>query len=309
MRNLIVGVDGSESSLDALSWAARTVGTTGRLHAVCSLHPWTERIADAIAGEGIGYGEAIETALVRNWTSEIGFSVGELVTSASRRPVGDALDQAARNDHADAIVVGAHRGLRGLEAVKRIGSATNRLLRSTHHPVIVVPPQVVDDLDDGRVVVGIGHGDATRSAVRWAARLARTRSVSVELLHATDDAPVFQADGPVDFARHGIGDRAERERRRVGHFADLFQALAGPHVHFEVSAPPGLAALRLDEASERAALLVVGRHRSKLDRGHHTAQPLRHALTHSRCPVAVIADHDPDDLGDDGRLGREPLDP
>ncbi len=76
------------------------------------------------------------------------------------------------------------------------------------------------------------------------------------------------------------------------------QTLSGSESDVVVSIPPGLPALRLDEASERSALLVLGRHRSALDRGHHTAQPLRHALTHSRCPVAVIADH-PDWLLDE----------
>lgn len=294
MRNVIVGVDGTKASLDALAWAAQTVGTSGRLHAVVSVNPWTESLTDMVTGDPVGYRDVIESALVGRWTRDAGFAVGELATSLSWVAMPTALDRAAKTDGADAIVIGAHRGTRGIgRVVKRIGHSTNRLIRLTRYPVVVVPADVTGGLDDGTVVVGIGHGDATRSAVRWAAHLSESRSATIELLHATGDAPVFQADGPLDFVRYELGavERADWEVGRIGHFAELVQLLSGPDVDIRVSTPPGLAALRLDEASERAALLVVGRHRSKLDRGHHTAQPLRHVLTHARCPVAVIADH------------------
>ncbi len=299
MRNLIVGVDGTEASLQALAWAAETVGNTGRLHAVVSVNPWTENLVDKITRDPVGYRDAIESALVEQWTSDAGFAVGELVTSLSSEAMAPALDGAAQADHADAIVVGAHRGIAVAGGmVKRIGHSTNALLRSTKHPVVVVPDGVAVGLDDGNVVVGIGHGDATRSAVRWAAHLARHRRVRIELLHAVGDAPVFQADGPLDLARYEVGavDQSSWEVGRIGHFAELMQALSGPDLDMRISTPPGLAALRLDEASDRSALLVLGRHRSMFDRGHHTAQPLRHALTHARCPVVVIPDHPADDL-------------
>jgi nucleotide-binding universal stress UspA family protein len=296
VRNVIVGVDGTEASLEALAWAAETVGTGGRLHAVVSLNPWTEYFTDMVTGDPIGYSDVVESALIEQWTSEAGFAVGELETSVSWAAMAPALDRAARDDKADAIVVGVHRGVGGF--VKRIGHSTNRLLRLTKHPVVVVPADVSIGLDDGNVVVGIGHGDATRSAVRWAAHLARRRRVKIELLHAGGDAPVFQADGLLDLARYELGaaDQSAWEVGQIEHFAELMQALSGPELEMEISTPPGLAALRLDEASERSALLVLGRHRSKLDRGHHTAQPLRHALTHACCPVVVIADHLADDL-------------
>ena len=296
MRNVIVGVDGTDASLAALAWAAETVGRTGRIHAVVSLNPWTEYLVDAVTGDPVGYRDIVESALIEQWTREAGFAVRELTTSVSWAPVGPALDHAASADHADAIVIGVHHGIAGL--VKRIGHSTKRLLQSTRHAVVVVPASTSVALDGGNVVVGVGHGDATRSAVRWAAHLARTRDIKIELLHAMGDAPVFQADGLLDLARYEVGhtDRRTWEVGQVEHFAELMQTLSGPELDLAISTPPGLAALRLDDASERSALLVIGRHRSRLDGGHHIAQPLRHALTHARCPVAVIPDHLADDV-------------
>lgn len=294
MRNVVVGVDGTEESAAALMWAAATVGTGGRLHAVVAVNPLAESFITAISGREMSFREVLERDLAHTWTADAGWAVGELETSVSEHRIDTALESAATADDADAIVIGRHHGVGDLGAgIKRIGHTTNRLLRTAHHPVIVVPPGEFAPLETGDVVVGIGHGDATRSAVRWAAKLALTRGVGLELLHATGDAPVFQAAGPGELAKHELGleDPDEAERERLEHFAAVAAVIAGPSVDVKLSSPPGLAALRLDEASEHAALIVLGRHRSRLDAGHHTAQPLRHVLTHAQCPVAVIADH------------------
>lgn len=296
VRNLIVGVDGTEPSLGALSWAVETVGHEGRIHAVVAMNRWTEHLVNAVTSDPVDYRDVVEAALVDEWTNDAGFAVGELVTSVSAEPMASALERAATADRADAIVVGAHSGIGGV--LKRVGHSTNRLMQMTQHPVVVVPTESVGGLNGGRVVVGIGHGDATRSAVRWAAHLARTRRVSIELLHAMGDAPVFQADGVLDLARYEFGgtEGTDWEVGQVEHFAELMQTLVGRELDVAISTPPGLPALRLDEASENSSLLVIGRHRSKLDGGRHSAQPLRHALTHARCAVAVIPDHPVNDV-------------
>lgn len=298
MRNVVVGLDGSESSLTALEWAAETVGVEGRVHAVVGLNPWTRYIVDGVAGRDVPYKEMLERDLVSQWSAAASSRIGDLCTTVSVSTAAKALDHVATVDRADAIVVGTHTSVRGMPA--RVGRTINHLVRITDHPVVVVPGRPPVGLDDGVVVVGIGHGNATRAAVRWAAHLARERELTVELLHATGDAPVFQAEGVLDLARYEFGrDEPDAwEHGAIEHFAMLMQTLVGEESDVVVSTPPGLAAVRLDEASEVSALLVLGRHRSRLDRGHHTAQPLRHALTHSRCPVAVIADH-PDWLLDE----------
>lgn len=296
VRNVVVGIDGTPASLAALAWAAESVGPNGRIHAVVAVNPWTEYLVDVVTGDPLDYLDTIDSALVKDWTREARAAVGKLVTSVSPAAMAPGLDRAARDDHADAIVIGAHHAMGGL--VKRIGRSTNQLLRLTRHTVVVVPGSTSPPLDGGNVVVGIGHGDATRSAVRWAAHLARDRDVKIELLHSTDDAPVFQAEGLLDLVRYEVGrsDQEVWEAGRVEHFAELMQTLTFRELDIAISTPPGLAAVRLDDASKRSALLVIGRHRSKLDRGHHTAQPLRYALTYAACPVAVVADHVADDL-------------
>jgi nucleotide-binding universal stress UspA family protein len=263
---------------------------------VVGVNPLTGHLVDAISGDEIPYREVLERDLVRRWIGHTGFAIGELAATVREHSMPRALDDAATEDRADAIVVGAHHAISGIP--KRIGHATNKLLRLSDHPVVVVPRTVALPLEGGAVVVGIGHGDATRSAVRWAAHLARNRDVSIELVHALGDAPVFQATGVLDAVRYGFtgAKSAERQLVDVEHFAELMRTLTGAELDVAISTPPGLAALRLDDASRRSSLLVIGRHRSRLDGGHHTAQPLRHVLSHAQCPVAVIPDHLSGDL-------------
>lgn len=296
MKNLVVGVDGTVASRVALKWAAGVVGRTGRIHAVVAVNPWTERVVDAISGRERPFGDELERDLVENWSADVGFAVAELKTSVISKSTAVALDDVAIADEADAIVVGQHEGISGV--VRRIGHTTSRLIRITHHPVVVVPIDCAVDLDGGHVVVGVGHGHATRSAVRWAAHLVPDHGVSIELLQATRDAPVFQAEGPLDFAKHELGGPAPEasELEHADHFAALMHTLVGPGLDLTISTPAQLAAVGLEEASERSSLLVVGRHRSMFDGGRHTAQPLRHALTHARCPVAVVADRPADEM-------------
>jgi nucleotide-binding universal stress UspA family protein len=253
------------------------------------MNPWTVSLVDLDRGESSAHG-VVDGDVIEHWTRHAKARVSELTTAFSTIATDRLLDEVATSQDADAIVVGAHWTPAGTP--RRIGRTVNHLLRSTVHPVIVVPSGDQVALDDGPIVVGIGHGNATRSAVRWVAALAEQRGLAVELVHATGGGVVFQADGVMDLVRYQIhpDQRAARWQRKVQEFADLMETLAHQRLEIEVATVPGLAALRLDEASDGAALLVVGRHRSRWDAGHHSAQPLRHVLTHARCPVAVIAD-------------------
>lgn len=298
MRNLVVGVNGTEASDRALEWATETVGRHGRLHAAFGMNPWT---VSRVGPDGRDADRIVDGDVIEQWTSRVADRVGELTTSFSTLATPQVLDEVATRYDADAIVVGSHVTARGFP--KRIGRTTNQLLRATVHPVIVVPPGNCTPLDGGSIVVGIGHGNATRGAVRFAAALAAERDVPVELLHATGDAPVFQSNGALDLVRYQVHpvERTRRAQQTVLDFAELMQTLTPSEVDITVSTPPGLAALRIDEASEGSSLLVIGRHRSIVDGGHHTAQPLRHAITHARCPVAVIADRPDREVPVDGR--------
>jgi len=289
MRNLVVGVDGAPSSLRALDWAAAAVGPHGRIHTVAAVSPPTELAVPPPPTGRRTYLQMLQRQLETIWIDPIRDRVGTLTAIAAKGSAADALTAAADEYRADAIVVGAHVAPGAMP--KTIGTTTRHLLRSLNHPLIVVPHGFSGGLvGDRPVIVGIGHGEATDAAVHWAARLADERDLPVGLVRATGEGPVFQVDGLLSLLAYYIdpAKRAEWTSEDLADFAGEVQALTAHELAVGVSAPPGLPAVRLVDASTSAALLVIGHHRSMITGKAHTTQPLRHALTHARCPVAVI---------------------
>jgi len=289
MRNLVVGVDGASASLRALDWAAAAVGARGQVHAVSAVSPPTElAVVPAPTGHQT-YLELLQRELETEWTEHVRLRVGTMTAVATEGSAVDALVAAAARHHADAIVVGAHVPPRTMP--KTIGTTTRHLLKTLELPLIVVPHEFSGGLAGGDpLIVGVGHGDATDAAVRWAAQLADERDLPIGLVRATGEGPVFQIDGLLDLLAYYIDPtkRLEWTSEDLADFAADVQTMTAHELAIGVSAPAGLPAVRLVDASKNASLLVIGHHRSMITGQPHTTQPLRHALTHARCPVAVI---------------------
>ncbi|HEY5664623.1 MAG TPA: universal stress protein [Ilumatobacter sp.] len=296
MRNLVVGVDGAPASRHALDWAVAAVGPDGALHLVAASEP----ASGFVAGEPPErVGAALRRAVTALAAEAVGDRVATVTVTASAACAADALGAAAQDHAADAIVVGAHVAPRA--APRRIGATIRHLLDTLATPLVVVPSGPVGALDaGGPVIVGVGHGDATHAAVRWAARLAAERELAIGLVRATGEQPVFDVDGLLNLLAYYIdpAQRAVWTREDLAMFAAEAQAVTDPEIAIGTTAVPGRPAHRLVDASATATLLVIGRHRSMLTGDAQTTRSLRHALTHARCPVVVI----PAD-GADGRGG------
>lgn len=289
MRNLVVGVDGALSSMHALEWAATTVGPHGTVHAVSAVSPATELAVVPPPRGRPTYLQLLQRELETVWTDNARRRVGIFTAVAMDGSAADALAAVATDCDADAIVVGAHVPMRTMP--KTIGTTTRHLLRELDCPLIVVPRGFSGELGgDGPLIVGIGHGEATDAAVHWAARLADERNLSVGLVRATGEGPVFQVDGMLSLLAYYIDPRkrAEWTSEDLADFAEQVQAMTAHELAIGVSAPAGLPAVRLVDASTAASLLVIGHHRSIVTGHQHATEPLRHALTHARCPIAVI---------------------
>jgi nucleotide-binding universal stress UspA family protein len=289
MRNLVVGVNGAPSSARALEWAAEAVGRHGRIHTVSAVSPPTELATVPPPTGRVTYLQMLQQQLETTWTDGIRGRVATLTAQAVAGSAADALTVAAAEWRADGIVLGAHVPSRAMP--KTIGSTTRHLMKTASCPLIVVPHEAAVGLDgDGPIIVGVGHGDATDAAVHWAAQLADERDLGVGLVRATGEGPVFQVDGLLSLLAYYVdpSKRAEWTREDLQEFAEQVQAMTAHELPIGVSAPAGLPAVRLVEASADASLLVIGHHRSMITGHPHATQPLRHALTHARCPVVVV---------------------
>jgi nucleotide-binding universal stress UspA family protein len=146
---IVVGVDGSAASHEALAWAVEE----GRLRGakVVALHAWTFVPAAPIgdpgmiaipAGDLVGQldaeAEGARTALADSITEVVGDGGGiEVEARLVEGDAGEAL--VAASDAADLVVVGSH-GRSGLRAAI-LGSISRHVVDHARCPVVVVRPR------------------------------------------------------------------------------------------------------------------------------------------------------------------------
>jgi nucleotide-binding universal stress UspA family protein len=133
LRCLLVGYDRSDASRDAVAWAARAVGSRGRLVVVHACGPTTAPPL-ASAADRRRFGAALMDELLLD--GDAALLDADLDLELSDADPVDALTGAAEHHRADAIVVGRERHSRLRDAVH---SVTGELLRRSDRPVIAVP--------------------------------------------------------------------------------------------------------------------------------------------------------------------------
>ncbi|NBE54547.1 universal stress protein [Streptomyces boluensis] len=283
---LIVGVDGSQSGLQAVDWAVDEAARHGLPLRLVNASLW-ERYEGAALAERLGrtspesaaeqiVGTATERALRQD--PDVAVSSAILHEEAT-----DALLRAA--EHATALVTGQHG--RGPVTELLLGSVSLALTARAPCPVIVVRgTEESREGTHGRVLLGVGSAATGASALRFALRAAEARGCTLEAVrawqapaHETVDHPLLIGEPEHHFEQEAtllldevLGTAAEDHPRiRVDHFA-----IEGP------------AHKVLLHRSADADLLVIGaRHRHS----HFGLQlgGVAHALLHhAACPVAVV---------------------
>jgi nucleotide-binding universal stress UspA family protein len=277
-RIVVVGVEGTDSSHDALTWAAQAAGfRRDELEIV-----YATGVPDA--DMNLLYDDAVEQAsesLLRD-ESERALHVMPgltVTTTLSRSTPGRALTDAS--EHAALVVVGS----RPLGMMERIfaGSLSYQVVAGAHCPVLVVP-QGSGDGGSGVVVGADGSPDSV-AAVALAAAEADRLGQELTVVHSwRSPATYLSVDGVT--RSH---DELIRERERVV----LAESVAGLRDHYPdmvvhrelVNEQPAAALL---DAVKAARLLVVG------SRGlHGVARMLLGSVSHTvvlhaPCPVLVV---------------------
>jgi nucleotide-binding universal stress UspA family protein len=278
MRSVTVGVDGSKGSIRALEWAAHTIGTTGRIHAVHAVPADHTPPFDA-------------ASRLRGWCAPAHALGTAMHHHVVRCDVVDALIGTALSEKCDTIIVGGHP--RAAFATT-LSHTTARLLRATDVPTIVVPHDGAELLRaDSTIVVGVGHGAATRAALRWAAALAVERATKLCLVHALAHRPVFRDDGALDVLAYYVDPSMLHTwaMEDLAELAEEVQRSAFSPIAVSWRAASGRPGPQLVRAATDAALLVVGRHVGAGSE-HFTVPSLHHVLRAAPCPVALIpTDH------------------
>lgn len=268
---MLVGVDGSSSSTEALAWASdltRRLGDRRLLVAnVLTLEPsdtddWTR--AHKRASERLD-----------DWCLPLRQAGTTYASTVLEGHAGPALLAAAQEADVELIVVGS-RSRRGMDAWLA-GSVMDYLAHRTSRPLVVVPP---GDHREGfdHIVVGLDGSEGGTAAAHWAGRLATSLGARVTAVYVRKPPNDFgEREHPVD-ALHVL--------RTV--WAEPIRA-HGVEPDCEVVEDEDPSSALLEYATGAATdLLVLGTRATKVWRHLRVGGVTMHALHHGSVPILVV---------------------
>jgi nucleotide-binding universal stress UspA family protein len=284
VSRIIIAVDDSERSQDAVAFGAALAGESGAPVTVAHAYPWHHLpLANTLDANQYLLEESERTMQrVSGPLRDLpGFETRSLAESSPAR----GLQQLAEELEAGLIVVGSgHAGELGRVLP---GSVAERLLHGSPCPVAVVPQGYRDRERPGIRVIACGWDESPESdaALATAAELADRLSASLRVVRVLEP-PAYLAFPPavgVGYEQFSQGERVNADEaltKRLGHFPDDAQA--------EGELREGLAAHELIGVSDAVDLMVLG------SRGYG---PLRAVLLggvsgrvvcEAACPVIVV---------------------
>jgi nucleotide-binding universal stress UspA family protein len=289
---IVVGVDGSSSSTEALRWAARearmrnvplrivhvlVTPAWGPAPWLLTTVPLPVPAEDDLAREKSGQ-EVIAQAIKAVEDASEGGGLPQIKTELFYSvPVSVLVDL---SKEAQLVVVGC----RGQHALRRVllGSVSTGLVHHAHCPVAVIHDESPDSLNPSKlpVLVGVDGSPASEMATAIAFDEASWRGVDLVALHAWQDADLEAVPSMEWSAQEAV--RNETLAERLAGWRDRYpDVLVHPRVVW------GDPARHLLEESESAQLVVVGSH----GRGGFAGMLLGSvstAVTHAaRVPVIV----------------------
>jgi nucleotide-binding universal stress UspA family protein len=285
MRPIVVGVDSTTAAERALDRALLEGQRSGRQVRV--VHAWQ---APVWVGGALGYVYDYDVFASGIGTeSDARQLTEELVTKARGRQVSDepvdvtvevvegsAGQVLVEASHDAALLVVGGRGHGPLTSAL-LGSATAHALHHAECPVMVVPEHGAPVGSYGKVVVGADGSEPSRSAMRWAHRVAQEQGCPLLVVHAWLLATV--PAGPAVF----VGPELVSFEKASQEWLDLevANALGDTTTKVRTELTQGTASQVLLDAADAGDLLVLGsRGRggfSGLHLGSVSSQCARHA--------------------------------
>ncbi|MFK4084821.1 universal stress protein [Kribbella sp. NPDC020789] len=283
---IVVGYDGSPSSLGAVRWAA---AEAVREHAPLRIAEAFELVLTTRPSPGT----VVPLDALRTTRQKGLDAIAETVrlehhglnvdTYLGTGPAASELLETA--EHARLIVLGS-RGLGGWGGLL-VGSVAVQVATHAHCPVVVLPHELRSQTHNaGTVVVGVDGSKSSAKAIEFAFDQADTLNAHVVALHTWTSPFLTYADGASMLA-FDVKEIKEEARLLVA------EAVAGaaadhPDVSWTTELVNGSAAQALARRSETADLVVVG----SRGRGGFTGLLLgsvsQAVLHHAHCPIAIV---------------------
>jgi nucleotide-binding universal stress UspA family protein len=279
---IVVGVDGSESSRHAVDWAVEEART--RKLPVHLLSAWfSDYGADAL-GSLVPTIEDDCQSLLDTTAAEVRDTAPELTvtTQTIHSQAASALIAASR--HADTVVLGS----RGIGAVHEafVGSTSMQVAAYASCPVVVVREVAARPGVAQRVVVGVDGSALSVDATGYAFAQAAQRGLGLTVIHAWNVNTY--TSGVAMTALTDVWTDLETEQEIITSAAIAGWREKYPEVDVRSHVIQGRPADILVDASEHAALVVVGSRGRGGFRGLLLGSVSRNVLHRAHCPVAVV---------------------
>ncbi len=280
---IVVGVDHSEESLEALEFAVEEAALRGvGLEVVWA---WSDHLPPTdVSGEaidGVDIGALAQVQLDGLVANRVPADIDVTVRAVSDKPESALMDSARS---AGLLVVGA-RGRGGFLGL-RLGSVSSKVTNRAPCPIAVVHPTIEEPGTDTepRIVVGIDGSESARTALRWALSEARIREVPVIAVNGWME-PAMAVSYP------GLVAPIEAMEKAAEKLVDAELEVAAQHAPgVAIRAQPVCAgaALALIEESSGASLVVVGSRGRGGFIGRMLGSTAQQVLQHARCPAVVV---------------------
>jgi nucleotide-binding universal stress UspA family protein len=283
LHGVVVGVDGSDSSLRAARWAAaealRRDAPLALIHAL-GLSAGKARLSLGESAE-VDRQRAAGSSLLRLASESLRAEFPELTVGAELSDE-DAIPALATLAERSELLVTGTRGHGGFAGML-LGSVSRGLAVHANCPLTVVREEARhSELDE--VVLGVGDGpDDSQAATAYAFEAAKRYDAR---LHAVRAWPAFATrlrPGERDEYSKALGDQEQAVEQRLEPLRASF-----PDVDVEISAGRGNPVPILNEAARGTHLLVVAAHKHRSGHPAGAGYVVEGLLAHSPTPVAVV---------------------
>ncbi|QPK83185.1 universal stress protein [Corynebacterium qintianiae] len=287
---VIVAVDGSAASDNAVRWAANTAAKRDiplRLAASYTMPQF-------LYAEGMVPPQELfddlqhETMKKVDGARELALSVAPDIKIGHSVAEGSPIDMLLEMSHDATMIVMGSRGLGGLSGMV-LGSVSGAVVSHANCPVVVVREDnnVNEDNKYGPVVVGVDGSDVSKRATEVAFEEASARGAGLVAVHTWIDAPI---QGPG--AGYAITDdywyamQQEKEEKLAAYLAGFEDQYADVSVKKVITRDRPVRALT--EAAEGAQLLITGSHGRGGFKGMLLGSTSRALLQSAPCPMMVV---------------------
>lgn len=280
---IVVGVDHSEGSLEALEFAIEEAAL--RAVGLEVVWAWSDHLpgSDVPGGviDGVDVGALAQVQLDELVASRVPDGLDVTVRAVIDKPESALVDSARS---AGLLVVGA-RGQGGFLGL-RLGSVSSKVTNRAPCPVAVVHPRIEEPGSDTepRIVVGVDGSEPARNALRWAVSEASIREVPVIVVNGWMNPAIgLSYPGlvpPIEALEKAARDLLDAELEVAAQYA--------PGVTVHARPVCAGAALALIEASRGASLVVVGSRGQGGFVGRLLGSVAQQVVTYAECPAVVV---------------------